>query len=356
MLSSPWIAVVSAILLVLKPSITTATSQWEKFQHTVLVTRDFIAGSRRSEGRTLQQHVGLTVIGGGFPRTGTKSIDAALGALGHRVYDTRSIIQHGHEHRWVQATEDWKVRDDYTALEALVADVEADGYTATLDMPVHLLAEPLAKIRPHAKVLLSVRDSVDQWYHSFLFINRFFEPFLHCRPWIWFMPDFSFPTPILQHVLGKTLPVVRDNPTFISRIWPWYDVVHTSPLEMPEQRQQWMAAYESFNEHLVASVVPPDRLLVYNVKMGWEPLLSFLNVPEDQRPALLERGFPHVNERASLERMRQVMRVFAWSFPLSLVLMLVLVAYALRVTFRSLQWCWNASIAVVVASPKEKLE
>lgn len=168
MLSSPWIGVVSAILLVSKPSITTATSQWERFQHAVVVTRDIIAGSRRSEGHTPptrhqhQHHVGLTVIGGGFPRTGTKSIDAALSALGYRVYDTRSIIQHGHQHRWVEATEDWMVRDDYTALVALVADLETDGYTATLDMPLHLLAEPLAKMRPHAKVLLSVRDSVEQ--------------------------------------------------------------------------------------------------------------------------------------------------------------------------------------------------
>ena len=36
--------------------------------------------------------------------------------------------------------------------------------------------------------------------------------------------------------------------------------------------------------------MPPERLLVYEVKEGWEPLCRFLGVPVPQTP------FPHVND------------------------------------------------------------
>ena len=45
---------------------------------------------------------GLQVIGGGFARTGTKSTEAALLRLGHKIYDTRSILECKHADRWVK--------------------------------------------------------------------------------------------------------------------------------------------------------------------------------------------------------------------------------------------------------------
>ena len=36
--------------------------------------------------------------------------------------------------------------------------------------------------------------------------------------------------------------------------------------------------YVDWLEH-VKNVVPSDKLLVFNVKQGWEPLCKFLNVP-----------------------------------------------------------------------------
>ena len=92
---------------------------------------------------------GLQVIGGGFARTGTKSTEAALLKLGHKIYDTRSILECQHADRWVQAARE--LRDGkYDELRALLEEVEERGYTATLDFPVNLFAKALAELRSAA--------------------------------------------------------------------------------------------------------------------------------------------------------------------------------------------------------------
>ena len=49
-------------------------------------------------------------------------------------------------------------------------------------------------------------------------------------------------------------------------------------------------AIEMFKNHIdeVKRVVPAERLLVFDVTQGWEPLCSFLNVP-----APVNRAYPH---------------------------------------------------------------
>jgi hypothetical protein len=50
-------------------------------------------------------------------------------------------------------------------------------------------------------------------------------------------------------------------------------------------------AITRFNQHNeeVEATVPPERLLVFNVEEGWEPLCKFLGVPVPNEP------FPHEN-------------------------------------------------------------
>jgi hypothetical protein len=57
-----------------------------------------------------------------------------------------------------------------------------------------------------------------------------------------------------------------------------------------ERPEQLIAGFERHNE-LVKSTVPPERLLVWNVNEGWEPLCGFLDVPVPAEP------LPHVNDR-----------------------------------------------------------
>ena len=44
--------------------------------------------------------------------------------------------------------------------------------------------------------------------------------------------------------------------------------------------------------------MPPEKLLVFNVKEGWEPLCAFLNVPVPQD----EGGFPGTNEPQDIKQ------------------------------------------------------
>ena len=54
-----------------------------------------------------------------------------------------------------------------------------------------------------------------------------------------------------------------------------------------------MAEYEAHTAE-VRAAVPPERLLVFNVTDGWEPLCNFLGVPVPDTP------FPNVNDRVQM--------------------------------------------------------
>ena len=56
-------------------------------------------------------------------------------------------------------------------------------------------------------------------------------------------------------------------------------------------------AIRVFEAHIeeVKRVVPPEKLLVYEVKEGWEPLCRFLEVPVPASP------FPHVNDTQTFQ-------------------------------------------------------
>lgn len=61
---------------------------------------------------------------------------------------------------------------------------------------------------------------------------------------------------------------------------------------------------ELYHRHnaFVRQIVPKDRLLMNDLKEGYEPLCRFLNVPvpTDERGNKLE--FPHANDSASMQR------------------------------------------------------
>ena len=63
-------------------------------------------------------------------------------------------------------------------------------------------------------------------------------------------------------------------------------------------REYAIGVFNAHNE-AVKAAVPPDRLLVYEVKEGWAPLCRFLGV---EAPA--DQPFPHVNDSASFQAMQ----------------------------------------------------
>jgi len=68
-------------------------------------------------------------------------------------------------------------------------------------------------------------------------------------------------------------------------------------------------AIEVFNRHIesVMTRVPAQKLLVFDVKEGWGPLCSFLDVPVPEEP------FPHLNDRVQIQRLFRIINFFGKS-------------------------------------------
>jgi len=62
-----------------------------------------------------------------------------------------------------------------------------------------------------------------------------------------------------------------------------------------------------FNDYAdeIISSIPPERLLVFKVQEGWEPLCDFLDLPVPDIP------FPHVNTKDEHIRMMASMKAAA---------------------------------------------
>jgi hypothetical protein len=66
-------------------------------------------------------------------------------------------------------------------------------------------------------------------------------------------------------------------------------------------RAHTLAQFAAWNAE-VQAVVPPEKLLVYDVRQGWEPLCAFLGVPVPSVP------FPHINDRTTTVRRIRLLR------------------------------------------------
>lgn len=188
----------------------------------------------------------LQVIGAGFGRTGTMSMKAALERLGlgpcHHMLEV-----FGHPEQflpWAAA-----VRGEPWDAEAVLS-----GFGSSLDFPSCVVWRELAAANPDAKVLLTTRSS-ESWWRSF---DATIGPHMRDQE-----PD-------------PALPGVRD-------LFDALDEVVFSGRS--DDRATAVAALEAHNAAVVAEV-PPERLLVYEVGSGWEPLCAFLGagVPDEPFP------------------------------------------------------------------------
>jgi sulfotransferase family protein len=194
---------------------------------------------------------GLKVIGAGFGRTGTFSLKIALEELGFGpCYHMIEVPDKP------GATEQW---------DAIARGAPADwhrvfaGYQATVDWPACTFYTELMQAYPDAKVLLTVRDP-EQWYES---ASRTIYPVTHRDP-------------LSLH--ARMVNTLVWEGTFAGTF---------------EEQDSAIAVFLQHSES-VKQQVPPEKLLVYDVKEGWEPLCAFLGVA-----ASPEKAFPHRNDRAN---------------------------------------------------------
>jgi hypothetical protein len=210
----------------------------------------------------------IKVIGAGFGRTGTLSIKLALEQLGFgRCYHMVELLENPQQvHFWEDAG-----RGKSVNWEALF-----QGYQATVDFPGYRHYKQLMQYYPEAKVLLSVRDP-EKWYESSY--NTIYQaaPGLGQKIQMAFKLPFSARLRHLLRVFRMAGTVWKED--FSGRF---------------EDKAFALEVFHRHNEE-VKQIVPAHRLLVYEVKQGWEPLCKFLDVPVPGTP------FPKVNEQAGFK-------------------------------------------------------
>jgi hypothetical protein len=215
--------------------------------------------------------VTLEVIGAGFGRTGTMSLKVALEELGFDpcYHMTEVFANPEHVELWEAAA-----RGEPVDWEELFR-----GYRATVDWPGAAFYEELMERYPGARVILTVRDP-DGWYEST-------RNTIYNIQNVASSPIFSLGALFLPRMahMRRTARMASDlawKGMFDGRF---------------EDRQYAIEVFNRWNRG-VKERVPAERLLVYEVKEGWEPLCEFLGVEVPDNKA-----FPHLNDAEAFRRM-----------------------------------------------------
>eukprot|EP00047_Mylnosiga_fluctuans_P007052 m.250831 g.250831 ORF g.250831 m.250831 type:complete len:300 (+) comp16903_c0_seq1:26-925(+) len=236
----------------------------------------------------------VVVIGAGYGRTGTDSLKLALEHLGlgptHHMVEVMQSVSGGFEHvdsiaAAARLPPFSKERQD----KLRFALTNHTVYHSTTDFPLCVFYRDLMEMYPRAKVVLTVRDSADAWVASasstIVFVSR-----------AWLGP---WPLPGM-YVMGRVNPLFR-RLSAMHRAVMGSVFFHNGVYDPEYLKAQYL-------QHIanVTAVVPADRLLVFNVKEGWGPLVRFLGVPEPAVP------FPNVNDRGEFLRRVIVLEILGW--------------------------------------------
>ncbi len=197
----------------------------------------------------------LKIIGSGFGRTGTMTMKDALGTLGFGpTHHMTEIMEHPEQ------LAHWKAvfaREDVDWAEVY------RGYNSQVDWPGAQVWHEASIAFPEAKVIHTERPEEDWWRSFSKTIGKFFA----LSETLQLPPHFA---DIFATMKGGFLKQTFTDFT---------------------DRESAIAAYRQ-NNRRVRELIPKERLLVFNVADGWEPLCEFLQVPVPDQP------FPHHNVRA----------------------------------------------------------
>jgi hypothetical protein len=173
-----------------------------------------------------------------------------------------------------------------------------NGYQATVDWPGCSFYKELHEKYPDAKVILTVRDP-DEWYTS-------------TYETIYAMSK------VKRQVITWLFPNVRNMKRMI------FGVIWDGTFKGKFEDKEY--AKTIFQQHTeeVERTIPKEKLLIYEITEGWEPLCKFLDVtvPEGE-------PFPRVNDTESMKKLlrkRQLFSIIIYSTILMLlILMLILI-------------------------------
>ena len=200
----------------------------------------------------------MKIICVGIGKTGTKSISKALRHLGYTVFDWEEQVFDFQDH-WVD------VFQNGAQLDVKRVYQHAD---AVVDAPGNFFWEAL-EAYPDSKVILSEREE-DSWLKSLVNQLQVFEAVISRR----FLA-------VLSPTSRKQIFILYSHLTAI--------LGSADPKSACVLRTRYR-----MHNHRVKSLVPPEKLLVYNVKQGWKPLCDFLGC---EVPTV---AFPHENVKGEI--------------------------------------------------------
>eukprot|EP00928_Gymnodinium_smaydae_P064826 TRINITY_DN48083_c0_g1_i1.p1 TRINITY_DN48083_c0_g1~~TRINITY_DN48083_c0_g1_i1.p1 ORF type:complete len:307 (-),score=26.93 TRINITY_DN48083_c0_g1_i1:98-1018(-) len=228
---------------------------------------------------------GLKVIGAGLGRTGTASLQEALGILGFKSYHMSAVVLN-----MARDLEKWHVALQNDTVEDVVSILTENGYDASADEPVNYFTLGLIKAFPDAKVVLTTRTDAEKWTSSVRQIGLLMDA-ADRLPWRWLFGDFT--------TFGRDFNRRRG-----------YELDDTFDKEAA------MRYYHDWNSRIRESV-PSHRLLDFQVQQGWEPLCGFLGIPVPPVP------FPRANDKAGLSAAIAVLTVTHYLFMASPICVLL---------------------------------
>ena len=210
-----------------------------------------------------EQKKGIKVIGAGCGRTATASLKSALEKLGfdpcYHMYEC--LKNQSHFDKWSKVFDGNFTPEEWEDL--------LGGYGAALDNPASMAYEDIMKVYPDAKVILTTRDPT-KWAKSVQ--ETIWCPYSRSMSWVLFPYFASFQ--IMMIKLRR-----RFFNDFTGGVW-------SGALHDPKKLA---GAFEEWNQRVI-DTVPKEKLLVFEVQDGWEPLCKFLEVPVPNEP------FPKTNE------------------------------------------------------------
>lgn len=244
---------------------------------------------KMTEKKELAGSPKLEVIGAGWGRTGTNSLKVALEKLldGPCYHMFECAVRPDYQ-KWVDAyagkVPDWK---------GIFTHPDGDRfYKATVDYPACGMYRQLMEAYPDAKVLLTVRDP-EKWYDSVI-----------DTIWSWRCCEQNWSCRIFEN--GR-------------KFQEQAQAFHNATMLPGVKRTDRAGSIKSFNAWIetVKSTVPPEKLLVFDVKEGWEPLCKFLNKPIPDEP------FPNINDRDQIKAAMNKTLVFCYTAQLLRLLAVV---------------------------------
>jgi hypothetical protein len=182
---------------------------------------------------------------------------------------------------------------------------EFRGFASTTDNPACIHYEDLLAVYPDAKVILSIRDS-EGWNKS------------------------------MNETLFKSLSGHPDQPFgmkllfFLSPFWRRWSTMNdaniTHYFNGDFSKKNVMDVFEKWNASVIENC-PKEKLLVFNVKEGWKPLCTFLDLPIPDIP------FPHINDTNSMKKIMKEMSFQGYALLATGVALVAVMVHTIRQKF-----------------------